>query len=223
MSWASYARIQMRKANGIKMKKIVCLILVLVCSLSLFACTNSADALIDVVDNSSPTKITTLTFFRAGTDKLEGSFISTIDGENTTLEYSYQYYAPVTADGTDRIATKKGTVQYENGKYSTDGENWFTEAPTGSLTDVGLHLNLKNLGSYELSADGRSLTAYLTNEEAKEVLGVEISAGEDGIELIVDTNGTKITKLTVSYATENAEVVIESSYEYLPKQGSVEE
>ncbi len=212
----------MRKANGIKMKKIMCLTLVIACALLLFACANPANALVEVVNNSSPTKIVTNTYYTAGKDKLVGTFTSYIAEDSVTLDYEYQYYAPV-APGNERIDTKDGTVTYKDGKYSTDGDSWFAESPTGSLTDVGLNLDLKKLGSYELLDNGRTLEAVLTVEEAKEVLGLNISATEDGITLTVETNGTKITMLTVSYATENANVVIKTSYEYTPVQAPVQD
>jgi len=213
----------MRKAIGTEMKKIICLILVLVCSFSLFACKNDADALIEVVNSSSPTKITTLTYFTAGSDTLQGSFVSTINEDGSTLEYSYQQYADPTDLSEDRIITKSGTVYNKDGKYSTDGETWYVEAPDASLANVTFNLNLKNLGEYELSTDKRTLIAVLTCEEAKAVLGVNISANEEeGIVLVVEINGTKIVKASVSYVTAQAEVVIETSYEYLPIQHEIE-
>ena len=139
-----------------------------------------------------------------------------IDGDNSTLTYEYQEYAPVSPSGTERITTKSGKVYYQDGKYSTDGENWFTEAPETSYVEVGFTLNLKNLGAYEVSTDKKTLTAVLTAEEAKLVLGMEVSATEDGVELVVETNGSKLIKTSVKYNTELAEIVIDTSYEYLP-------
>ena len=107
-----------RKANGAEMKKIVSLILVLVCALSLFACSNASDAFVEVVNNSEPTKITTQTFVTSGSDTLQGWFESTINENGTTLTYNYQDYAPVTPDGTDRIATHTGTIYCVDGRYS---------------------------------------------------------------------------------------------------------
>jgi predicted RNA-binding protein YlqC (UPF0109 family) len=112
------------------------------------------------------------------------------------------------------IKTLSGTVYYKDGKYSTDNENWTTEAPDETTMQVKLNLTKKNLGKYKVSKDGKTLTATTTAEQASKMLGVTISANSD-VEIVIKHDGTSLRSIVVSYSTENAEYVeISTSYSY---------
>ena len=222
----AFCRLNLKlKGYGTQMKKILCLALLLVCTLSFVACTGATGAFIEVVNSSKPTKIVSITHFKPeGETALEGKFVTLIDGDEVTFEFEYQQFCEIAPGKTDRVETVSGTVYYKNGKYSTDGENWFTEAPELGLGNIGLNLTPDNLGDYTLTSDQRTLFTTLSAEEAAVVLGIDaLTVDEDGVYLTIDTNGTKLVKMTVSYSTGNAEVSIETSYEYLAPEAPAPE
>lgn len=200
------------------MKRIISVLLVVICVFSLFSC-GEADDVISIVNSSKPTKITTQTTYNSENDTLVGSFVTTVNGSDSELVYEYQRYATVeegvSADDPDAyIKTLSGVVYYKDGKYSTDNENWTTEAPDATAMQVKLNLTEKNLGNYKVSKDGKTLTATTTADKASKMLGVTISANSD-VEIVIKHDGTSLRSITVSYSTENAEYVeISTSYSY---------
>ena len=216
------------KGNGMKMKKIICLLVFVSCALSLFACGGSgkgAEAIVEMVNSSAPDKITTKTYYTYDGDTLEGSYVTTMNGQEFTFDYEYQDYAdPAVDGGSDYIVTRTGVIYYKDGKYSTDGEEWFTEIPDAAYSNMTLNIELKKIGKYTVSRDGTSITTVVSAKQAEDILGITLSAvTEDGVQIIIKTNGTKFVGLEVSYETmvgeENtASVVIDTSYEYIPKE-----
>jgi hypothetical protein len=200
------------------MKRIISILLAIICVFSLASC-GEADDVISIVNSSRPTKITTQTTYNTENDKLVGSFVTTINGSDSELVYEYQRYATVeegvAEDNPDEyIKTLSGTVYYKDGKYSTDNENWTTEAPDATTMQVKLNLTEKNLGKYTVSKDGKTLTATTTAEKASKILGVSISATAD-VKIVIKHDGTSLRSISVSYSTENAEYVeISTSYSY---------
>lgn len=200
------------------MKKIISLLLALTCVFALFSCGKSdAEIFIDTVNSSSPTRIITQTSYNDSENTLRGRFETTVDGSNTTLTYSYQSYELPSADKDPDayIRTSEGTVYYKDGLYSTDGENWGTDVPSASAMQVKLALSIDCLGDYKISDDGKTLTAKITAEQAEKLLGIKLSATEDGISLTIAHDGTHLRSISVSYATANAVLVtLETSYSY---------
>lgn len=202
------------------MKKIVCLVLALLCAFALVSCDDAADKYIGIVNSSKPTKIITQTSYNDGSVVLSGRFETVIDGSNTEMKYNYQRYATVEEgvladDPEGYIKTVEGIVYFKDGKYSTDGENWFTEVPDASALQVSFKLSKKNLGEYEISSDGKTLVATVSSEQAEAILGVNVNATEDGVKIEIVHDGTFLRSISVSYATETAESVnISTSYAY---------
>ncbi len=204
------------------MKKIICLLLAITCVFALISCSDKdAENFVKLVNESVPTKITTHTHFTYGSEEpLVGRFVTTVDGSKTTLEYEYQRNAiPGVDDSEDPVMTISGTVQYSDGKYSEDGgETWTAETPDAAAMQIKFNLDLKKLGKYEL--DGNTLTATLTSKNVFDVLGLTLEGvSDDGVTLTVNTNGTYLTAVTVSYTkviSENnsADVIIDTSYTY---------
>ena len=200
------------------MKKIISILLAIICVFSLASC-GEVDNVISIVNSSKPTKITTQTTYNLESDTLVGSFVTTVNGSDSVLVYEYQRYATVEEGVTENnpdgyIKTLAGTVYYKDGKYSTDNENWTTEAPDAVTMQVKLNITEKNLGKYTVSKDGKTLTATTTAEKASKMLGVTISATAD-VEIVIKHDGTSLRSIVVSYSTENAEYVeISTSYSY---------
>ena len=208
------------------MKKIICLLLALTCMFTLISCADKdLEAMVEVVNSSKPTRITTLTTYQYGTEIFNGKFQTDIDGDDSVLQYRYQRYAlpedalneAIKIDG--NIATIEGSVYYKDGKYSEDGENWFNEAPDTGALDIRFTLDQDNLGDYTISSDGMTLVATgLSAENVKVLFGVDLNMDETGATVSVKTNGNYLTGVSISYvaAETAAEVIIESSYTYNP-------
>ena len=165
-----------------------------------------------IVNAKTPTKITTIySYTLASGETVSSTYITEIDGENFIFEYTKQSFADLGAESD--VETVHGFVYYKDGKYSTDMEVWFTEAPAVDAIDVKLDLDLTKIASYEISDDLQTLTATLTKAELKAVLGVDVSAEE--VSLTVKNNGTYLTTVSVSYETASgATVQLDTSYTY---------
>ena len=215
------------------MKKIISLLLALASVFALFSCgkeeqkVSALDEFVSVVTTSSPTKITTIYSYSDSVNgnTLTGNFETFIYGEDFHMTYNYQTYAVPgpEADPKNPIKNNVGVVYYQDGKYSKDGENWFTLAPNELTLQIKLELSEKNLGKYELNDEKTTLTANLSSAQAEKVLGVAIDATEDGVYIQISHDGTYIREVVVSYATENAETVsYQTRYLYEPQKSPLD-
>ena len=209
------------------MKKILCLILALTCVFGLVSCDGDAKDFIEIVNSSSPTKIITLTSYNTKEHNFTGRYETTIDGFNSTLVYEYERFATVdeaVADGTDEyIKTVSGTVYYKDGRYSEDNETWVSEVPDAVFQTIKLDLSSKNLGDYEISEDGKTLTATTTAEKAEKMFGTVISTDGD-VTVTIQHDGHLLRKIIIAYTTENAEAVeVITSYSYAVAEEGPEE
>ncbi len=208
------------RQKDMKIKRIVCLLLALSCVFALFSCGPSADEIIEIVGNSSPTKVITQTSVNDGSETLSGRFETAITGSDSEMIYEYERYATVEEGLAENnpdlfIKTVSGKVIYKNGSYSLDGENWTTDVPDITAIQGRLNLTEKNLGKFSISEDEKTLTTTLTSAQAKAILGIDVAATEDGVSLTIITDGTYLRSISVSYATEKAEnISIETSYSY---------
>ena len=205
------------------MKKIICLLLALTCVFALFSCgeDKSLETFINLVEGSSPTRITTQTYIpREGDIPLEGEFITEIDGENFTLTGSYMRPATLEDMASSNTVTVPVQIYYKDGKYSVDNENWTTSVPDEATMQVKFNLDPAYLGNYVISQDGKTLITSLSAENAKEVLGLEITSLVGEVSLTVSNNGTYLTGLTIMYTITingaESQVVIDTSYTYSP-------
>ena len=194
------------------MKRLMSLFLVLVCIFALASCSDTL-TLEQMVANSEPHVVKTLTTVITGEEVFHGTYITTVDGNDFTFEYSYEKYADIDEAASNYITTVEGVVYYKDGKYSEDGENWSLVNPGVDDKSVKLNLDEKNFTEYIVSEDQTSLVATLSAENSELVLGRKINASGD-ITLTVKTNGLYLTMVTVTYATEDGEVRIDTSYTY---------
>lgn len=197
------------------MKKFICLLIALTCVFGLISCGDEkADGFIKLVNDSAPTKITTLTSINDGEEILNGKYETVIDGQNSEMSYRYERYATVEEAADSYIKTVEGTVYYKNGLYSEDGVNWVAATPDVAASQVALNLKSKLLGDYTISKDGKTLTTTVTSEEAEKLLGVNVAAVDDKVSITVVHNGTYLSTVSVSYTTATASVIIDTSYTY---------
>lgn len=220
------------------MKKILSLMLALLCVFALVACgggggeTPSGDpeaTELDVFEAAAkgvaPTKITTLTSYKNkefGEDiSFDGSFTLLVNGNESILDFEYQRLAMPGEEADDYIVTRAGAIAIQAGKSKVAiGDsmgNWEVVIP--SMQNIAaLKIDKKLLPSdYKLSEDGKKLSVSLSKEEALASIGVVIDAASE-IVLEAETNGTNLSMIVISYeAASGAQVRIASSYTYGPQ------
>ena len=201
------------------MKKTLSLLLALLmlvsCVLAMVSCRKSA--IYELAANSAPTVIVTaVDYIDADGTQLIGDYTMSIEGDNSIFEFLYQRYRlpedGVADDTYEMIKEKKGTIYYKDGAYSTDGDEYEAEAPTA----IQLRFNLDKdyLKDVSISEDDTVLTAKISPENAKHVLGTDLKAGGD-ISITVKTNGVNLTMVFVEcVAVNGATVSIRTSYSY---------
>lgn len=209
-----------RKAKGAKMKKIISLLLAIICMFALFSCGDESPvgAFTKIVASSEPTKIITLTSYNDGENVLTGSYETQFYGSDFMMLYSYESYqipAPGANPG-DYIAHREGKIYYRDGLYSVDeGANWTTGTPSENAMQVKFDLDAVKLKDYKISKDKKTLEVIVSAEEAEKILGIKVSATEDGVNIQVVHDGKNLRQIRVSYSTENATLVsLETSYSY---------
>ena len=130
------------------------------------------------------------------------------------MRYQYPDEPINNGDEVKRIVSENGKVYYYDGKYYNDGEfTAWVAAP--SKSDFKLQLDQTKLTDIITSIDGKTLTAYMTAEACLEMFGLNLDCNEDGILLVVNTNGVNLSKIVISCESNTgASIRIESSYSY---------
>lgn len=173
-------------------------------------------AIYEIANNSKPTKVTTeVSYVTTAGDALSGYYVTTVEGNDTIFEYTYdRLYTPAESieEGTDeRIKTLSGVIYYHDGVYSGDQEDW--QPGSGTAMEIKFNLNKDDLKNPVLNSDGTVLTAKVSPENAKKIIGTDIKAVGD-IDLVVETNGVNLTMITISCNTANGAMTIRTSYTY---------
>ena len=170
----------------------------------------------EISNKSKPTKVTTeVSYVTTAGDTLSGYYVTTIDGNDTIFEYTYdRLYTPAESieEGTaDRVKTLSGVIYYHDGVYSGDQEDW--KPGSGTAMELKFHLSSGDLKNPTISEDGTILTAKVSPENAAKIIGTDIRAVED-IDLVVETNGVNLTMITISCRTATGSMTIRTSYTY---------
>lgn len=214
------------------MKKILSLLLVasliLALTLTLVSCgkddenqntpaaDNTPKNIYELFAAMQPTRTVTLVTYKIGEDELKGIYDMQVSGKDSIFEFSYDKYRTsqeaIEDNDPSKIKTVTGTVYCKNGLYSGDGVSW---GASPVATEIKLTIAESLFSASALSTDGKTLTAIVANDKVADVFGTELNSNEDGVTLIINTNGTYVTRLTATYVTvEGAEVRIETSYSY---------
>lgn len=180
------------------MKKIISILLVIVCLGALFSC---AEPVVDAsnfqaaIDSTNPTKIIINTSTKDSNGELKGSFTITNNADgSSTIEYSYEKWLPIgEGDETKETVGPITVTRDKDGNYSDGGE--FTgSAPTGA---AGVKVNLTNITSeVKISADETTLTAVVAKAETKAVFG---TAYDYDVSLTVVKGDAGIKSVTLDY------------------------
>lgn len=207
------------------MKKFVILLLVF-SLLSLTSCglfnkenkdlPEGASAIYEITENSKPTKITTEVHYTTGmNDTLEGYYVTTTDGSDAIFEYYYERLATpaesIESGNSDRIISFEGIINYKDGVYFGDEEEW--RPGTGTAMDLKFDIDPELLKDVVVNEDGNVLDAKVSADNLASIIGTDLNAvGDATISLV--TNGVNLTSVTVSCTTANGAVTIRSSFTY---------
>ena len=193
------------------MKKITCLLLVLVCAFSCFACMkapNTYKQFVEAAKNTSPTNVTLTVKQVQAEATLNAKFITTYAADGSaTIEYTRDEYNEIgSGDSDELISPVSGTVTCDkDGNYS-DGGAFAGNSPI--VSGVAFNFDARKMTG-SISADGKVLSAVIKSENTKAVLGVEIAAD---VTLAVTKNEGKIISFTVEYTAAEGHVSINCFY-----------
>ena len=206
------------------MKKITWLAAVLLCVLSIAACSMPSDEvgnpIEDVVAASNPTEvITQVVYMYPNTNPLSeynrslgGFYTLKINGADSIFSYNFAIPASPEDMSEDGINYIEGTLYCKDGKTSVDGDTW--TAISADTVNAKLNLIRSSFKTYEKSKDEKKLTATITGDNMESVIGHKLSAVGD-VNFVLKTNGIYLTAIEISYkSTSGADVIINTSYTY---------
>lgn len=212
------------------MKKILALLLAVLCIFSVVSCGKGDDntdeptgataeqvaAIANVINSSAPTTIVTVTEYTYGEDVYKGRFETEIDKNPVKSIFTFSYTRPARIeDAADsNVVSVAGKVYYNNGQVSVnEGDTWV--ATGSSYMELALSLDANKLKSFTVSEDGGTLTAVATPENAERILGTAVSA-EGDVTITIVTNSVYLYNVRVEYTAKGtgASVVVDTSYDY---------
>ncbi len=196
------------------MKKIIAVVLAVVCTFALFSC--GEDKVFDNMDTkfaaSVPTRIVTTTTQVIGSTTLNGSYelkTGSVDGKIATVAtYSYDEFNKIDEGTSEEITgvikTVTGSKEFYAGKgIRINGGSWtdgYNFAPTAGSIDI--ELTSKNVLEY--SYENNTFTCKVSKEKAVEVLGIDVAPSAD-VNVVITDNGAEITSVTIEYTVVDAD------------------
>lgn len=212
------------------MKKLLCLLLALVCMTMCVSCfgngndddDNGAAATVEtiagIINGSTPTKITTkVEYIVEGEETIVSSYDTEKDEANGIYVFTFNAKRP--ADVLEllptNIKTISGSVRYnaDGTVTASTGDTWSKEDAVGYLAEM-INISTSSFKTYELKSNGEDLTGIVAAKDAKRVFGEDIAAASD-ITVEIDTNGTYLYTVTIEYtAASGATVKVSTSYDY---------
>lgn len=212
------------------MKKILAVILAVVCIFAMFSC--GEDEVFSNMDtkfaSSVPTRIVTTTTQVIGNTTLNGNYelkTGSVDGKVATVAvYSYDELNKIEEgsgeDITTAVKTVSGSKEFYAGKgVRIDGGSWadgYNFAPIAG--SISLEINEKNVLEY--TYENNTFTCKVSKEKAAEVLKIDVTPSSD-VSVVITDNGAEITSVTIEYTIVDADenypdtvVKIETQYYY---------
>lgn len=207
------------------MKKFVILLLVF-SLLSLTSCgllqkvgigqPDAVTLICEIANNSKSTKITSdVVYVTNAGDSLKGYYVTTTDGSNAIFEYYYEKLATpaesIASGNSDRIISFEGVINYKDGTYFGDEEDW--RPGTGTAMTLKFDIDPSLLKDAIVNEDGNILDAKVSAEDLSKFIGTDLGATGDAT-VSLTTNGVNLTALVVSCTTVNGTVTIRNSFTY---------
>lgn len=205
------------------MKKITVLLLV-ISILTLTSCGlfQNEDTALDVAGicaiakKAVPTTVITEVNLRTSAgDSLSGYYTTVTDGKDAIFTYSYQRFATpedsVESGKPERISTFNGVINYRDGVYYGDEENW--RPGTGTAYDLKFNVSTDLFTDAAMAEDGVSFNAKISKDNLVAMLGTDLNAiGDADVE--ITTNGKNLTMIEISCLTANGKLTLRTSYTY---------
>ena len=198
------------------MKKLIALLLALVCAFALAACgedeppaPDPIDDFVNAVSSSDPTSATITNTVESALlgVTLEGNYQVTYNEDGSaTIAYSYDQLNEITDDSTadDILYTVEGTATVAaNGTVSGD-----VSGEVAAVAGISLNLDKTKL-TYTVSSGVLSATVKAADVEA--VLGVKINSD---VSLTVSIADAKVSALTLAFETTVGDATIVCVYNY---------
>ena len=212
------------------MKKLLCLLLALVCMTACVSCFDGGDndddngaaatveTIAGIINGSTPTKITTkVEYIAEGEETIVSSYDTEKDEANGIYVFTFnaKRQASVEECLPDNIKSISGTVRYnaDGTIVASTGDTWSQEDAVGYLAEM-INISTSSFKSFELKNNGEDLIGAIAAKDAKRVFGANLGATSD-ITVEIDTNGTYLYKITIEYtASSGATVKVSTSYDY---------
>lgn len=174
----------------------------------------------EIANKSKSTKITTeVTFTTNSGDKLQGYYVTTTDGESVIFEYYFERFATpaesLESGLDDRIVSFEGVINYHDGVYFGDEEDW--TPGSGTAFDLVFNVDPALLKDIVVNEDGNVLDAKVTSEKLALLIGTNLNAVGDAT-VSISTNSVNLTAFVVNCATANGTITVRSSFTYNPQE-----
>ena len=196
------------------MKKILTIVLVIACAISLFAC--GAEPELSPVESvkamyaaSCPTKMetTTVQVINGVTfNGLDTIIAGKVDGKEAVVyTYSYEELQDVEAGADSPIKTVSGTVEYLEGKgMRNNGGAWDAEGQSFAPTPGSIALNITEETVLNMVKEENTFTFDVAAANTAAVLGEENAVNAD-VHVVITTNGAVVTGVVISYTISATE------------------
>lgn len=210
------------------MKKILCLLLTLILAVACVSCGNknkgaedagSVEAIANTVNSSNPTQVVTkVSLTKDGFGTVTSSYITEKDTASGVekFEFHTQRYAdPETMQSPEAVNKLDGVIwkNADGSVKSSSGDSWSKDDAVGYVAEK-LNIVASVFKDCKFSDDGKDLTATVGASDSERFFGTDIGASGD-ISVEIDTNGTYLYNVTVSYTTaDGAKVIVTTSYDY---------
>jgi hypothetical protein len=170
----------------------------------------------EIANKSKPTKITTeVNYVTNSGDTLQGYYVTTTDGVDAIFEYYYERLATpaesVESGNSDRIVSFEGIINFNDGVYSGNEEEW--RPGTGTAYELKFDIQPAYLQDATVNEDGNVLEAKASAENLRSLIGTDLNCVGDAT-VTLTTNGVNLTALTVSCATASGTVTVRTSFTY---------
>lgn len=214
------------------MKKILTIVVVLACALSLFACGGgpAVENVNKMYSVSSPLKVETTSKQVVGGRELNSSSTLTvgkIDGKDATIyESSYEEFEDIETNADNPIKTVTERWEYLEGMGTRVGKGaWDAEGKNFAPTPGSIAIKLTNNTVTDSKLVDNVFTCTVKAENTAAVFGEDRAIGAD-VAVTITTNGAVVTGITLSYtipaqaatdtaaATPEVVVTITTKYSY---------